>query len=156
MMIGKTSSSKIILAIVLAAFVGTTAYSSDSTDPKASADCGAYAGVWRYDVKGTEGMMIVSGNYAIGLMTPKDRPPMGDSPSEVELDQAFTTPSAWAVKIRCEGDRIYNEYLYSLNPADIGQVVVSENEVGENQVHWWPLAEDGSRIDMRLSATRVQ
>jgi len=56
-------------------------------------------------------MMIVSGNYAIGLMTPKDRPPMGDSPSEVELDQAFTTPSAWAVKIRCEGDRIYNEYL---------------------------------------------
>ena len=156
MMIEKSSFSKIVLPIALVALVGTAAYSADSADPKASADCGAYAGVWRYDVKGIEGMMIVSGNYAIGLMIPKDRPTKGDSPSEAGLEQAFTTPSAWAVRIRCEGDRIYNENLYSLNPNEVGQVVVTENEVSENQVHWWPLAENGSRIDMRLSATRVQ
>ena len=108
MMIEKSSFSKIVLPIALAALVGTAAYSADSADPKASADCGAYAGVWRYDVKGIEGMMIVSGKYAIGLMIPKGRPTKGDSPSEAELAQAFTTASSSAVKIRCENDRIYD------------------------------------------------
>ena len=32
----------------------------------------------------------------------------GDSPSEAELAQAFTTASSSAVKIRCENDRIYD------------------------------------------------
>ena len=78
MMIEKPSFSKMVLPIALAALVGTAAYSADSADPQASADCWAYGGVWQYDVKGIEGMMIVSGNKAIGVMVTKGRATKGD------------------------------------------------------------------------------
>ena len=141
--------------IVLTAVVFAAACSSSRIDPPTSADCAAYAGVWRYDVEGQEGLMIVSGNYAIGLMTTVGRPQLGEAPTEAALAGAFETANAFAVQIRCEDDRVYNEVLYNLNPNAAGSAGVSANELSGNEIQWWMLAEDGSRGE-RLSATRVK
>ena len=120
-----------------------------------SADCSAFQGVWRYDLEGREGLIVVSGDYGAGILTATDRPTLAQQPTDSALAQAYRTASAWAAHFRCDGSRIDNETLHDLNPNNVGLTIVTENQLVGNEIRWWTVSPDGTR-GPTLTATRIQ